>query len=116
MDRTRIVQDIVCKAFKLGSIEALNDRRSRRHGIVRPRQIAMWLCRTCIGCSYSKIARRFGGFDHTTVIAAVRRVEILRQRHPKFDSVVLRLKDQAETEIAAAQARIKQAGDAPWLG
>jgi chromosomal replication initiator protein len=42
---------------------------------VRPRQIAMYLCRELLDKSLPYIGQRFGGRDHTTVLHAVKRVE-----------------------------------------
>ena len=47
---------------------------SRRKEIVRPRQIAMYLLRKEINCSYPSIGRRFGGKDHTTAIYAYEKI------------------------------------------
>lgn len=49
--------------------------RSRCRAIARPRQIAMYLARILTRQSYPTLARRFGNFDHTTVLHAVRSVE-----------------------------------------
>ncbi len=43
---------------------------SRKKEIVKPRQIAMYLLRETLKCSYPFIGRRFGGRDHTTAIHA----------------------------------------------
>jgi len=47
---------------------------SRRKEIVRPRQIAMYLLRQELKCSYPAIGRRFGGKDHTTAIYACEKI------------------------------------------
>ncbi len=39
--------------------------------------VAMYLCRQRLGTSFLEIGERFGGRDHTTVISAVRRVEMM---------------------------------------
>jgi chromosomal replication initiation ATPase DnaA len=49
----------------------------RRRAVVRPRQIAMFLCRTMTKLSLSEIGKRFADRDHTTVLHAVRSVEAL---------------------------------------
>ena len=66
------IQEATSAYFKMGS----NDLKSvsRRHWIVYPRQVAMYLCRTMTTQSYPEIGRRFGGRDHTTAIHAVRKV------------------------------------------
>lgn len=52
----------------------------RRRVFVRPRQIIMWELRHKFNLSFPKIGRLFGNLDHTTVIASLRRVEILKER------------------------------------
>lgn len=43
---------------------------SRKKEVVRPRQIAMFLMRDELKCSYPFIGKKFGGKDHTTAIYA----------------------------------------------
>lgn len=52
----------------------------RRREFVRPRQLIMSELRHKFNLSYPKIGKLFGNLDHTTVIASMRRVEILRAR------------------------------------
>jgi hypothetical protein len=52
----------------------------RRRIFVRPRQIIMAELRDKFGLSFPRIGQLFGGLDHTTVIASLRRVEILKAR------------------------------------
>jgi hypothetical protein len=52
----------------------------RRREFVRPRQIIMSELRHKFNLSYPKIGKLFGNLDHTTVIASMRRVEILKAR------------------------------------
>ena len=53
---------------------------SRVRTVARPRQIAMYLCKTLTSRSLPEIGRRFGGRDHTTIMHGVRKVEELRAR------------------------------------
>lgn len=69
------IQHAVCAEYNVTVTELCSQRRSRN--VVRPRQIAMYLCKTLTDRSFPEIGRRFGGRDHTTAIAAVRRVESL---------------------------------------
>ncbi len=49
--------------------------RSRQRQIVRPRQLAMYLCKTLIpSLSLNDIGEHFGGKDHTTVLYACDRI------------------------------------------
>lgn len=54
----------------------LTDMTSRRRpaSIANPRQIAMYLSRTCTKASLNEIGEAFGGRDHGTVIHAIKRV------------------------------------------
>lgn len=48
---------------------------SRKKEIVRPRQIAMYLLRETLKCSYPFIGRKFGGKDHTTALHAFEKIK-----------------------------------------
>jgi chromosomal replication initiator protein len=56
---------------------------SREQKVALPRQIAMYLCRQLSGETYQLIAGRFNKKDHTTVMAAERRVAQLALDDPK---------------------------------
>ena len=43
--------------------------------MVKPRQVAMYLLREVLKCSYPYIGQRFGGKDHTTVIHACEKIK-----------------------------------------
>ncbi len=47
---------------------------SRKKEVVRPRQIAMYLLREELKCSYPFIGSKFGGKDHTTAIYACEKI------------------------------------------
>jgi hypothetical protein len=66
----REIQKAVCKHFDISMTDILSPRRMAK--IVRPRQIAMYLCKHLTPHSLPQIGRRFGGRDHTTVLHAVR--------------------------------------------
>jgi chromosomal replication initiator protein len=56
-----------------------DDMRSARRtaNVVRPRQIAMYLCKMLTLKSLPEIGRSFGGRDHTTILHAFRKMERL---------------------------------------
>ena len=70
------VQSVVARAFGL-PVTALSSA-SRSKGITFARHVAMYLCHARVRCSFPELGRAFGGRDHTTVMAAVRRIEALR--------------------------------------
>ncbi len=69
------VQETVCKHFSVSLDDLRGPRRQR--SISFPRQVAMYLCRKGLSTSYPEIGERFGGKDHTTALAACRKIEKL---------------------------------------
>ncbi len=67
------IQEIVAEYFGITMADLVGKRRDQR--VVRPRQVAMYLCKEMIGASYPEIGSQFGGKDHTTVMHAFRKVE-----------------------------------------
>ena len=66
----------------------------RHQQIVRARQIAMFLCRDILGCSYPVLGRLFGGKDHSTAMHAVKKIKQLQ-------------KDEEETHLLVTELRRK---------
>lgn len=64
---------LVAGRFDIKSSDIKGARRTRDISI--PRQIAMYLSRQHTDESFPQIGKKFGGKDHTTVIAAFRRME-----------------------------------------
>lgn len=71
LSKIPFIQATVAKHFDLTVGDMVSKRRSQR--IIRPRQIAMYLCKQLTPHSFTYIGKRFGR-DHTTVIHAVRKV------------------------------------------
>lgn len=67
------------------SIE-MSDMRStdRKYRFSHARQAAMYLSRELTGRSYSEIAKKFGGRDHTTVLHACRAIPERMTGAPKL--------------------------------
>jgi chromosomal replication initiator protein len=78
------IQRAVCSHFKLSNAELLS--KDRHKSVAFARQVAMYLCRQRLRCSFPELGRAFGNRDHTTVMSAVRRVEQLRQRDPQVNA------------------------------
>ena len=64
---------LVAEHFDVRESDLKGPRRHRT--IAHPRSIAMYLCRKHTQSSYPQIGRAFGGKDHTTVMAACRKVD-----------------------------------------
>lgn len=80
------IQRAVCAHYRLDKSEMASKRRVR--AIARPRQVAMYLAKELTPRSYPEIGRRFGGRDHSTVIHAVRTVEVLRINDSELDAEI----------------------------
>lgn len=78
------IQRAVCSHFKLSNSELLS--KDRHKSVAFARQVAMYLCRQRLKCSFPELGRAFGNRDHTTVMSAVRRVEALRQKDPQVNA------------------------------
>jgi len=98
------IQRVVCRYYAITRGEMLSQRRTA--GIVRPRQVAMYLTKRLTLRSYPDIGRRFGGRDHSTVMAAVKRIERLRLHNATLDEDLAELESMfvafpSQTEDAA---------------
>ena len=66
---------IVANRYGISPSDIRGSRRTRT--ISEPRQFAMYLSRKLTDHSYPELGRKFGGKDHTTVLAAFRKLEKL---------------------------------------
>lgn len=66
---------VVAKFYQITPLDIYSARRTVK--IVFPRQIAAYLAKTMTPRSLPEIGRRFGGRDHTTILHAVRKIELL---------------------------------------
>ncbi len=80
------IQTVVAGQFGMTVLDLLSRRGAR--AIARPRQVAMWVCRHSTLASLPEIGRAFGGRDHTTVMAAIARVDALMAADPAFAALV----------------------------
>lgn len=90
--RTITMADIkqhVANHFQLPLADLISCRRD--NAVIRPRQIAMYLCRKLTLHSTPEIGRHFGRRDHTTVLNAWARIESIMAQEPEFRAEVERL-------------------------
>lgn len=71
---------------------------SRKQSLAKPRQIAMHLARKLCQASYPELGEKFGGKDHTTVMAAYRKVDSLNKSDLGMRQLLLEL----ETRLKSA--------------
>ena len=77
-DRKVTVEEIQRKVsdhYNIRLSDLIGPKRLRAYA--RPRQVAMYLCKTMTSRSLPDIGRRFGKRDHTTVMHGVKRIEEL---------------------------------------
>jgi chromosomal replication initiator protein len=76
------IQKRVASRYNIKVSEMSSARRSR--SIARPRQIAMYLSKKLTSKSLADIGANFGKKDHTTVMHAVKKVEVLMSEDADF--------------------------------
>lgn len=84
--KMRDILGLTARYFGMNEMTILSARRSRN--IVRPRQIAMYLCKELTPRSYPEIALFFRGLDHTTVLHGVRVIERLKGENPAIAKAI----------------------------
>jgi chromosomal replication initiator protein len=81
-----IIQKFVADYYNLKMVELKSRNNSK--SVAKPRQIAMYLCKSLTHASLPEIGRSFGGKHHSTVIHSIRKVEDLRKRDTDFNSLI----------------------------
>lgn len=99
-NQIEIIIRVVCRNYGITRTDILSARRTAN--VVRPRQIAMWLCKQLTLRSLPDIGRRFGNLDHTTVLHAVRKIENLRQTDAAMAAELDDLREQIQARLPAA--------------
>jgi chromosomal replication initiator protein len=80
------IQKFVSDYYQLKVTELKSRNNSK--SVAKPRQIAMYLCKTLTHASLPEIGRSFGGKHHSTVIHSIKKVEALRRADPDFNSLI----------------------------
>ena len=86
---------VVAAFYDVSEKDLIN--RSRRKEIVKPRQIAMYILRDELKCSFPFIGEKLGKKDHTTAIHAYKKVLRDINASPAFDSELKTLKEKIYT-------------------
>ena len=68
--------------------------KGRRHELVIPRQVAMYLIRELTPHSYPEIGQFFSGRDHSTVMYAVQKVTEQLEEDPELSTKIREIKEQ----------------------
>jgi Bacterial dnaA protein helix-turn-helix len=94
--RMRIIRRMVCQAFDISREAIMSTRRT--HDIVRPRQVYSYLVTRLTRASTPMIARSLGQ-DHTTIIHAVRKIELRVNADHDFGVRINQLERRIRTEL-----------------
>ena len=81
-----IIQKFVADYYNLKMIDLKSRNNSK--SVAKPRQIAMYLCKSLTHASLPEIGRSFGGKHHSTVIHSIRKVEDLRKKDADFNTLI----------------------------
>jgi chromosomal replication initiator protein len=80
------IQKFVAEFYQLKLVELKSRNNSK--SVAKPRQVAMYLCKSLTNASLPEIGKSFGGKHHSTVIHSIRKVEELRQRDQVFHNLL----------------------------
>jgi chromosomal replication initiation ATPase DnaA len=91
------IKHVVAQHFNVSVLDMESQRRTM--DIVRPRQVAVYLAKNLTRRSLPAIGRCFGGRDHTTALASVRRIEKIRAEDSAMDRDIKEIKAKLEAEL-----------------
>ncbi len=89
-----LIQEIVCRYFKVSREDLLGKSRSR--DIVIPRQVAIYLSKELTDTSLQQIGNYFGGKDHTTIMHAFNKIRDSRPKKDDLDKSIIELIGQIQ--------------------
>jgi len=81
-----IIQKFVADYYNLRMVDLKSRNNSK--SVAKPRQIAMYLCKSLTHASLPEIGRSFGGKHHSTVIHSIRKVDAQRRKDSDFNSLI----------------------------
>ena len=90
-----LIQETVAQYYQL-KVEDLKSKNNSKP-IVRPRQVAMYLCKKLTDSSLPEIGRNFGGKHHSTVIHSINRVEDSLKHDPILQNEINTLIETIKT-------------------
>jgi chromosomal replication initiator protein len=90
-----LIQETVAQYYQL----KVDDLKSKNNSkpIVRPRQVAMYLCKKLTNSSLPEIGKNFGGKHHSTVIHSINRVEDSLKHDPILQNEINTLIETIKT-------------------
>ena len=95
------IQDIIDAVTRYFDVKLTDLLSKRRHkSVALPRQICMWLARRHTRYSLEEIGGYFGGRDHTTVMHAIRAIDVRRNGDSLLDTDLSRVEGQLLSAVA----------------
>ncbi len=92
------IQKLVASYFQVRVSDLKSAKRTRI--LVRPRQVAMYLCRKHTATSFPELGSRFGDKDHTTIMSACKKIEVLL----RDDSILRKQVHELERQLDISAA------------
>lgn len=89
------VCEVVASYYDLRTVDLIGQARQRQ--VVFARQVAMTCCRSLLNMSSPEIGRVFGGRDHSTVLASLKKIE----EHKRIDVSLQSVLQKIEGQIAS---------------
>jgi chromosomal replication initiator protein len=86
------IQNAVAEYFKI-TVDDLKSKK-RNSKVVKPRHIAMYLCRMETDENLAKIGLEFGGRDHSTVVAAVDKMKYDLEKDQSLEHMLKEIKEK----------------------
>jgi chromosomal replication initiator protein len=86
------IQGAVADFFKVRLWDLKGE--DRHQSVALARHVAIYLCKEHTGASYPELGRAFGNRDHTTAMAAHRKIRGLRETDPRFALRLAALEEQ----------------------
>ena len=80
------IQKFISDYYQLKVVDLKSRNNSK--SIAKPRQVAMYLCKTLTHASLPEIGRSFGGKHHSTVIHSIKKVDELRKKDKDFNNLI----------------------------
>lgn len=91
------IQKVISNHYNISLGEIKSDKRSKK--LVIPRQIAIYLCRTLTGYSFTEIGQEFGGRDHSTIMYSFEKVEDLLKTDETLNTTIEMLSKEVKEYI-----------------
>ncbi|MBC7261269.1 MAG: chromosomal replication initiator protein DnaA [Chloroflexi bacterium] len=94
------VLEAVCEHYGL-DLHLLKSRQ-RSHAIALPRQVAMYLLKEELGCSFPQIGEILGGRDHTTVLYGCEKIQLSIEEDDQLRRDVVAIRERLYKERVPA--------------